>query len=161
METGGRGGGLSTGSLTGISHFQHNATLDLQSGKASLDMLHLVVPLTLLLTPYLGGYVGGYHAQQQLLLLLPLALEFHALLDAGACSIHCAIVCGVRHDAIVKTGNGCAGQHYNLAKELTEQLNGVSKRTKAKEREIDERGVERETLNNRANWQAANEKATT
>lgn len=88
-------------------------------------MFHLV-PLT---DTHLGSNVGRYHAQQQLLLLLPFALEFHALLDAGACSIHCAIVCGVRHDAIVKTGNGCAGQHHNLAKELTEQLNGVSKRT--------------------------------
>lgn len=93
-------------------------------------MFHLV-PVTV---THLGGNVGRYHAQQQLLLLLPFALEFHALLDAGACAIHCAIVCGVRHDAIVKTGNGCAGQHHNLAKELTEQLNGVSKRAENEDR---------------------------
>lgn len=67
---------------------------------------------------HLGGYVGGYHAQKQLLLLLALALELDALLDASACSIHGAIVGGIRHDAIIKTGNGCASQHNNLAKEL-------------------------------------------
>lgn len=67
---------------------------------------------------HLGCYVGGYHAQKQLLLLLALALELDALLDASACSVYGAVVGGIRHDAIIKTGNGCASQHNNLAKEL-------------------------------------------
>lgn len=67
---------------------------------------------------HLGGDVGGNNAEEQLLLLLPLALELHALFDSRPGSVHRPVVGCVRHDAVVETGNGGAGQHHNLPEEL-------------------------------------------
>lgn len=68
---------LATGRLTGVGHFQHYATLHFRRN------------------------VGRYHAQQELFLLFPFALQTDPLLDADAGPVDGIDMGCVGHDAIV------------------------------------------------------------